>query len=146
ASTQAQIPTVIGGGRALELYDPDKGLQEIAVAEASERHWERAKDATNLFKAIETKLTAQAEYVVWRDSVVVHGGDRKSKFQIRNLDPPPKADPGAVVIHRWRKRLCTETEPTAIDQEKMQVALAEVGNRCQTCRAGASREFQFRVE
>jgi hypothetical protein len=53
------------------LYDPVKGLKEIAVAEAGEKHWRRAKDATKLFAAVEAKIDAQADYVVWRDRIVV---------------------------------------------------------------------------
>ncbi|WFU36491.1 hypothetical protein QA635_19565 [Bradyrhizobium brasilense] len=34
--------------------------------------WTRAKDPGKLSAAIETKITAQAEYVVWRDGVVAH--------------------------------------------------------------------------
>ena len=56
--------------RDLTLYDPDKGLKTIAVAEAGEKHWRRAKDATKLIAAIEKKIKAQADYIVFRDRVV----------------------------------------------------------------------------
>jgi hypothetical protein len=61
----------------------------------------RAKDATQLHKAISTKLKHQAAYAVWRQNVVRLGGDRKLKLQFCNFDRPD-ADPGAVVVHRWR--------------------------------------------
>jgi hypothetical protein len=41
---------------------------------------------------------------VWRQNVAEQGGDRKSKFRHSNRDLPA-ADPGAVVVHRWRKPL-----------------------------------------
>jgi hypothetical protein len=37
----------------------------------SEKHWTRAKDPEQLFKAIESKIKAQADYVCWRDGKVV---------------------------------------------------------------------------
>ena len=40
----------------LQRYDPNKGLKSIAVAEAGETHFARAKDATGLCAAIEAKL------------------------------------------------------------------------------------------
>jgi len=75
--------TLIDGGREVEQYNPGEGLQTIAVAEAAEKHWRRAKDADQLYKAIEAKLLAQAQYVVWRDNVVTpsreHGGPGRGK-------------------------------------------------------------------
>jgi hypothetical protein len=47
---------------ALAIYNPEKGLQTVVTAEASEKHWLRAKDLVNLFKAIEAKVTAQADF------------------------------------------------------------------------------------
>jgi hypothetical protein len=43
----------------------------------------------------------QVEYVMWRDGVVQHGGDRKSKsrLQIGNLDRLPATDPGDLTTH-----------------------------------------------
>jgi len=32
-------------------YDPDRGLEAIAVAEIGEKYWIRAKDPTRLFEA-----------------------------------------------------------------------------------------------
>lgn len=40
------------GAADLARYDPDKGLKSIAVAEAAEKHFARAKDATKLQQAI----------------------------------------------------------------------------------------------
>ena len=81
-----------------------------AVEKALVREYKKSQDPfvlEQLLKAAAKTITRQANYVVWRDGVVVHGGDRKSKskLQIRKLDLPP-ADPGVDIIHRWRKRLC----------------------------------------
>jgi hypothetical protein len=58
------------GGSDVAVYDPEKGLQTVVTAEATEKHWLRAKDTAKLFVAIKAKLTAQAEYVCWRDGKV----------------------------------------------------------------------------
>ena len=119
----------VSGSKQLNQYDPDKGLKSIAVAEAGEKHFARAKDATGLYEAIEAKLFAQAEYVVWRDGVSQHGGDRKSSLQNSKLDLPA-SDPGAAVVHRWRKRLCVKTQAgTAMDAEKMRRAKDDAARR-----------------
>ncbi len=99
-------------------YNPERGLKTIAVAEAAEKHWRRAKDTGQLFKAIEAKINAQAEYVVWRDSVVrpsqeLSGAGRGKGFKgINDRKSPklPEGDPGAVIIHRWRKKLTTNAK------------------------------------
>jgi hypothetical protein len=45
------------------------------------------------------------EYILWRDGLAIHGGDRKSRFHGDNLDLLPSTDPGHLVAHRWRKAL-----------------------------------------
>lgn len=90
-------------------YDPNKGLKEIAVAEAAEAHFARAKDPSELFQAIKAKLGAQREYVIWRDGVVVPsrkaGGPGRGKRGTGLRPVLPDADPGKDVIKRWRKKL-----------------------------------------
>lgn len=120
--------------KSITIYDPDKGLKTIAMAQAGEKHWARAKDATKLFASIESKLIAQAEYVVWRDGVaeIPHAGPgRGRKNQVSVLKRGlPLADPGAVTAHRWRKRLCvTNDEGTRIDEEKLASALNDARMR-----------------
>ncbi len=120
--------------KTITIYDPEKGLKTIAVARAGEKHWARAKDATKLFAAIETKLWAQADYVVWRDGGPgrgKHGGDHKSdQVSVLKLDLP-KADPGDLTAHRWRKSFCsTNGEGTAVDEEKLAIALNDARMRC----------------
>ena len=69
----------------------------------------RAKDAAQLFLAIKTKLEQQAGYVVWRQDVAVPSQQdprlRGQRAGISEQRPPlPAADPGAVIVHRWRER------------------------------------------
>jgi ParB family chromosome partitioning protein len=92
---------------ALAQYDPDKGLKTIAIAKAAESHFARAKNADRLFDAVESKLTAQREYIIWRDSVVSQG-------QRNDLSPQgdklPDSDPGRKVAEKWRKKLKSEND------------------------------------
>lgn len=53
---------------ALSKYNPQKGVRTIAAFEMAEKHFAKAKDATQLEKAIRAKLEAQAEFVLWWDT------------------------------------------------------------------------------
>lgn len=71
-----------------------------------------------LFEAIEAKITAQAEYVVWRDGRMLTpsergklGGRGKKKLTAEQRLALPEADPGQDTIDRWRKKLCREAAP-----------------------------------
>lgn len=111
----------------LTKYDPEKGLKSVAVAEAAEKHWARAKDAAKLFEAVNAKILEQAKYVVWRDGVT-RQGQRSDLFQ--NSNKLPGSDPGHVVAHRWRKSFCVKAEgKTVIDQTKLGNAQEEAGHR-----------------
>jgi len=95
----------------LAKYSPDKGLKTIAIAEAAEKHYARAKDATKLQQAIRAKLQAQAEFVFWWDTQAAKdkgGGD------VRNTRRRPATGvqtagkngiPERSVIDRWRRKL-----------------------------------------
>ena len=146
-SVTAILPTV-SRRTSVTLYDPEQGLKTIAVAEAGEKHWARAKDATQLLAAIETKIKAQAEYVVWRDGVPVtpHAGPgRGKKNHVAVLKRSlPEADPGDLTVHRWRKRLCTKNGAgTEIDLKKLERVLEDAGRRvvriCEQQNMGAIR-------
>lgn len=63
-STQLQKKKAQRHG-SLTKYDPQKGVKQIAVAEMAEKHFAKAKEATQLRKAIRAKLEAQAEFVLW---------------------------------------------------------------------------------
>jgi phage N-6-adenine-methyltransferase len=93
---------------AVTQYDPEKGLKTIAIAKAAESHFARAKNPDRLFEAVEAKLTAQREYILWRDGVVPQGRPKLStqgdSFSL------PESDPGAKVAHRWRKKLKSEQD------------------------------------
>lgn len=63
----------------LAKYDPQKGVKKIAVLEMAEKHFAKAKDASQLKKAIRAKLDAQAEFVLWwktKGPGANHGGAR----------------------------------------------------------------------
>ncbi|MGA7994785.1 MAG: DNA N-6-adenine-methyltransferase [Bradyrhizobium sp.] len=150
-----QEVTIIPPGD-VAVYDPEKGLQTVAVAEAAEKHWRRPKNSDKLFEAIKLKLTEQAKYVVWRDSMVVpsrkRGGTganqhgKAARVAVRRPDLPDD-DPGKRVAERWRKRLCQTLDGktlidgekitkeasrvrTIIDEGKLSRALDEVHLRC----------------
>ena len=50
---------------SLQLYDPQKGLLNLAASEAAERYFARAKDLDGLSKDIEAKLKEQRDFVLW---------------------------------------------------------------------------------
>jgi hypothetical protein len=140
-------------GTDVTVYNPEKGLQTIAVAEAAEKHWRKAKDFTKLFEAIEAKIKAQAEYVVWRDSKMVPsqerggtGANQHKKSARVEIDRSEltAADPGNDIAYRWRKKLCTlvdqivdgETKKrgkrktrTVIDEDKLLTTLEDAQAR-----------------
>lgn len=111
----------------LTNYKPDVGLQRIAVAEAAERHFARAKDHKALSQAVQKKLEAQRTYILWRDSVVPavkrgNAGPGRGKQIAVPKFVLPDADPGHLVAHRWRKRLK--------DDKNYGKALADAEVRC----------------
>jgi phage N-6-adenine-methyltransferase len=112
-STIAKLPAA-----GLEHYDPEEGLKSVAVAEAAERHFRRAKDATRLLEAVELKLAEQRRFVLWYDAQDKPRGGRGKKTDFRSENGFP--DP--LVIHRWRTRLK--------DPKKYDVTLAVAQARC----------------
>ena len=113
------------GSDGLQHYDPDRGLKAVAVAEAAERHYRRARDATRLLEAVELKLSEQRAFVVWWDSQDKRAGSRgvgkKVEFQTGN----PTLDSLGVdklTLHRWRSRLK--------DDATFQATLATAQARC----------------
>ena len=94
----------------LAHYDPEKGLKAVAVAEAAEKHFARAKDIVKLFEAIEAKLKEQRKFVLWWDQrEKAEGGDKRSKEYHRRRPTTVVTGRGGVpdrtIIHRWRTRL-----------------------------------------
>lgn len=79
-------------------YDPDKGLKKLAVAEAAEQYFARAKDSTGLHKAVEAKLGEQRRFVLWWDQQDVN--------LLGNTTLADRQEyPDNSTLHRWRKRL-----------------------------------------
>jgi hypothetical protein len=72
----------------IEPLHPVKGLKTIATAEVAEKYFERAKDATELYRAVETKLSEQRKFVLWWDAQEKQEGARgigkKVALQIGN--------------------------------------------------------------
>jgi phage N-6-adenine-methyltransferase len=95
--------------RGLAKYDPTLGLKTVAVAEAAEKHYARAKDATKLQQAIRAKLEAQAEFVFWWDTQAAKAqGQRTDKLRSRSATKSQAGTngiPDRYVIDRWRKKL-----------------------------------------
>jgi hypothetical protein len=90
----------------------------------------RCAGAVAFFKAVETKLREQANYVVWRDTKVKAGQPKKNSPADRRI--LPDSDPGFRTAERWRKRLCIKEEKvTKIDADKLDDALEEAQARCQ---------------
>jgi phage N-6-adenine-methyltransferase len=133
------VPLFERGDDDVTQYNPEHGLKTIAVSEAAETHWRRAKDTTKLFEAIKTKLIEQAKYVVWRDEIAPSpsargklGGRGKKQLSVPK-SAFPEGDPGHLVAMRWRKRLCTKRKKgvsTTIDEIKIAEALDEAKLRC----------------
>ena len=101
----------IRNGGAVARYEPEKGLKEISVAEAAEKHYARAKDATRLLKAMELKLKAIRQFVLWWDPPegVRKGGNpnlnRDSTVTVAGQNGMPERK----TIERWRDRTKDET-------------------------------------
>ena len=129
-------PTIAGQigskGRGLRLKKlAEVGRDELLAAasklwEAGEKHWARAKDAGKLFKAIDAKIRAQAEYVVWRDSVVVPSQKSGGRISVRNSGLP-ESDPGTFIAHKWRKKFCSDG---AVDDDKLTRVINDAQTRC----------------
>jgi phage N-6-adenine-methyltransferase len=109
--------------RQLSNYDPHKGLKGIAVAEAAERLFARAKDTEQLYEAIKAKLQAQRDFVLWWESQEKVQGARTPR---RSSAATPIAGrdglPDRYVIDRWRKRVGTEDDFSR--------SLEDARNRC----------------
>ena len=109
------------GADEVVQYDPERGLKSIAVAEAAENYYARAKDGTKLFEAIEAKLGAERDFIVWFDKIF-HGGIVKPGGNRQVADLPLEGIPDKTTRKRWRKRL---KDPTKFGAE-----LAKAHDRC----------------
>jgi phage N-6-adenine-methyltransferase len=111
----------------LERYDPEHGLKSIAVAEAAEKYFRRAKDATRLFEAVELKLGEQRKFVLWWDQQEKQQGARgvgkKVALPVHDATPIAGRDglPDRDTIHRWRRLK---------DEKKFEATLKAAQERC----------------
>ena len=95
----------IRNGGAVARYEPEKGLKEISVAEAAEKHYARAKDATRLLKAMELKLKAIRQFVLWWDGQPDKLKGRPEKRRsTATLIAGQNGMPERFTIERWRDR------------------------------------------
>tara|TARA_Y100000310_G_scaffold98201_2_gene95966 strand:- start:2788 stop:3690 length:903 start_codon:yes stop_codon:yes gene_type:complete len=95
--------------QSLSRYSPQKGLKTIAILEAVQKHYARAKDASKLEQAIRSKLEAQAEFVLWWDTKGP-GEAGKGRPQKNVTDPLHFRSghdglPDRMTISRWRRKL-----------------------------------------
>lgn len=119
-------------GGTPDNYNPVKGLKTIAVAEAAEKHFARAKDATHLFEAVETKLAEQRRFVIWWDGQEKQAGARGSAGPGRGNKTASQTNNSVLTlkslgqdgdtVHRWRTRLK--------DEGKFETALIAAQERC----------------
>ena len=100
----------------LAHYDPEKGLQRVAVYEAAEKHYARAKDVTKLEQAIRAKLEAQAAFVAWWDTQASRprdGRPQKNRDRSVMVFPGERGLPDKMTISRWRRKL---NDPVAFER------------------------------
>src|SRR5260221_11250312 len=79
--TDTALAPVEDDARQVVVYEPEKGLATIAVAETAEQHLGRSlrsgrlageeleRTLELLLKAVDEKIDGQANYVVWRASL-----------------------------------------------------------------------------
>lgn len=114
-----------------DSYDPAKGLKKAAVAKAAEEHFRRAKDATQLYVAVETKLGEQRRFVLWWEGQEKRRGLPPSASSDGGQFRPGESTEGLAAsdfgldrdtIYRWSKRLK--------DPAKFDAALESAHERC----------------
>lgn len=95
--------------QSIAKYDPQRGLKTVAVAEAAEKHYARAKDASKLQAAIRAKLEAQAEFVFWWDTQAEKARrgqpEKKSGRSAAFLHLGRNGLPEESIVRRWRTKL-----------------------------------------
>jgi len=132
AMTDNQLILVESG--ELDHYDPHRGLKNVAVAEAAENHYRRAKDATQLFKAIEAKLNEQRKFVRWWDGLGEKRGSGPTKRRNGPVTSLPISGrdgmPDRMVIKRWRAATSAKRYERTLEEAKEQCRLiCERGKR-----------------
>jgi hypothetical protein len=80
----------------------------VAVFDAAEKHFARAKDATKLQKAIRAKLEAQAEFVFWWDTQAEKNKGaavKRCDGSVTALTLGANGLPDRKIVSRWRHKL-----------------------------------------
>jgi hypothetical protein len=103
---------------------------EAGRAEAAAKHYERAKDSTKLYEAVQIKLGEQRRFVLWWDEQekakgAIQPGTNRGTTPSENADGVARAENFGLdrdTIHRWRKRLK--------DPKKFDATLESVHERC----------------
>jgi phage N-6-adenine-methyltransferase len=110
----------------LAHYNPEHGAKSIRAAEAAEKFYTKAKDTDKLYRAIEAKLTLQAEFVLWWDTQAQKSQGERTDLTRRNRSGtksrPKDFGLDRMTISRWRSRLN--------DPEKFEQTLEAARERC----------------
>jgi hypothetical protein len=89
------------------------------IAAVAEKHFARAKDYEQLYKAVEMKLIEQRKYALWRATVRPKGGRQYSDPSVLMVRLPD-TDPGEQAARRWRilssatEALCQDGRTAAV--------------------------------
>lgn len=137
----------ISCAKDLELFDPYEAVKTMAVNEVAEKYFKRAKNPERLYKAIENKLVAQREFVVWWDQQERRGGkqgDRSDTLQDFHLDKE--------TVYRWRNRLVDQGKfskyLTSIKAKTLKTAglTTSEAHRCEKLDSVPQEEFTAYIE
>jgi phage N-6-adenine-methyltransferase len=142
------------GKRGVALYDPERGLKTIAVAEAAEKAAIRAVRADpgdplarkRLRNIIEVKLIEQRDYVVWRDEEMKPRSRGSGANQVNRAPAVhlPAFDPGQDIADRWRKALVKKDFDAALkDAQHRGLRVCEQANGNTTHRTAFTGNFEW---
>ncbi len=119
-------------------YRPEDGLKNMAVAQAAEIYFGRAKDSTKLYEAIAAKLGEQRRFVLWWDGQEKSKGGRPPENPSQTGEEIPTLDTLGLdysTVHRWRTKLK--------DEKKFDAELERASDRCvRICEAAKGQTAQ----
>lgn len=128
-------------GGVPDNYEPAHGLKSIAVAEAAENYFARAKDSTQLYAAVQVKLGEQRRFVLWWDGQEKDKGGRPAETcngAVTGFLKSQEFGLDHMTISRWRKRLK--------DAKKFDEALEKAHERCvKVCEARSGHNDEARA-
>src|SRR5262249_39558327 len=103
AAGSKRVEALVVQSAAIEHYDPVDGVKRLARAETAERDYRRAKDATGLQQAVETKLTEQRRFILWYDQTK-HGGEPKAgRPEMSQNGDITEIGLDRMTLYRWRR-------------------------------------------